>query len=281
MAIGFSSFETLDLDTQNFVLAIAAQQYRENGDTENYQVIVQKLTTNNMALAVEYANRHGRRYLEHKDRFQAGVLGQLESAQDLDPSVGSYDTHARDHMRRSISQTSYEALRAPMSQDIFQRRGMINRADRELTQILGKTPNEYEIANYVNEQNPHLRNKIRPYQVRRFLSSNAHLEPPNYRGVNSSIPERLSYKQMIDRVRDVLYGDTLKPEEKRLIFEHYGFFGEEKSLQEIADERTKATNRQKPLSRAAVSKQHRQILDKLHLALIWEFNGNIGDLVLE
>jgi RNA polymerase sigma factor (sigma-70 family) len=247
---------------RNLVLAKAAKKARSHGLQERYDAIARRLVMENMDLIGGYARKKGKNYMEDEDATQTGVLGALQSIGDLDPSKGSFETHVRDSIRSSVSDASYHSLRSPLSRYVFCRRGLISQSYLNLVQKLGRDPNEYELAEYINKKHPDLKNKIQPYQVRRFWARKSPSElDPNIVRVQQS---EFSGNELAKRLKEIVHGTLLDDYEKRLILDHYGFNGESVSLTDIAKERG--------TTRAAVSKKHYKILKKLRKALALEFN---------
>jgi RNA polymerase sigma factor (sigma-70 family) len=79
-----------------------------SGDTKLGRRLAELVVLANEGLVVKFMNRYARAQNEEdkEDALQAGRMGVLRAARDFDPKLGSFSTHAHNHIRDFIQRWS-------------------------------------------------------------------------------------------------------------------------------------------------------------------------------
>ncbi|MGD8729979.1 MAG: RNA polymerase sigma factor RpoD/SigA [Gemmatimonadota bacterium] len=242
---GLDSFDQYLQDVEKYPLIQDPQEERELarrarvGDKE----AAERLVTANLRFVISYVKKYQGRGLGLAELVCIGNEGLLKAVKKFDPDKGvKFISYAVWWIRQTVLQALAEqtrSVRIPLNQNSNLAR--LARTDTQLTQSLGRSPTDQEIAKEMDEPVDTIR------ALRRVAASELSLDAPIDRGDrdSASFGERFAGAAAADIEEDVeaiarrdfletMFESYLTERERKILYLYYGLDdGEERTLEEI------------------------------------------------
>lgn len=239
------SFDQYLFDVEKYPLIEDPQEERElarrsrNGDKEAGE----RLVTANLRFVISYVKKYQGRGLGLAELVCIGNEGLLKAVKKFDPDKGvKFISYAVWWIRQTVLQALAEqtrSVRIPLNQN--SNLVKLSRTETALTQTLGRSPTDQEIAEEMSEPLETIR------ALRRVAASELSLDAPIDRGDrdSTSFGERFANAEAEDIEEGVeaqarreflekLFDRYLTERERRILYLYYGLDdGEERTLEEI------------------------------------------------
>jgi len=239
------SFDQYLFDVEKYPLIEEAQEERElarrarTGDKE----AAERLVTANLRFVISYVKKYQGRGLGLAELVCIGNEGLLKAVKKFDPDKGvKFISYAVWWIRQTVLQALAEqtrSVRIPLNQN--SNLVKLSRTETALTQILGRTPTDQEIAVEMGEPVETVR------ALRRVAASELSLDAPIDRGDrdSASFGERFAGAEAEDieetvesqaqrEFLDRMFEKYLTERERKILYLYYGLDdGEERTLEEI------------------------------------------------
>jgi RNA polymerase primary sigma factor len=239
------SFDQYLFDVEKYPLIEEPAEERElarrarTGDKE----AAERLVTANLRFVISYVKKYQGRGLGLAELVCIGNEGLLKAVKKFDPDKGGkFISYAVWWIRQTVLQALAEqtrSVRIPLNQN--SNLVKLSRTETALTQILGRTPTDQEIADEMGEPVETVR------ALRRVAASELSLDAPIDRGDrdSASFGERFAGAEAEDieetvesqaqrEFLDRMFEKYLTERERKILYLYYGLDdGEERTLEEI------------------------------------------------
>jgi RNA polymerase primary sigma factor len=239
------SFDQYLFDVEKYPLIEEPEEERELarrarvGDKE----AAERLVTANLRFVISYVKKYQGRGLGLAELVCIGNEGLLKAVKKFDPDKGvKFISYAVWWIRQTVLQALAEqtrSVRIPLNQN--SNLVKLSRTETALTQILGRTPTDQEIADEMGEPVETVR------ALRRVAASELSLDAPIDRGDrdSASFGERFAGAEAEDieetvesqaqrEFLDRMFEKYLTERERKILYLYYGLDdGEERTLEEI------------------------------------------------
>jgi len=277
------SFDQYLYDVEKYPLIEEPQEERELarrarvGDKE----AAERLVTANLRFVISYVKKYQGRGLGLAELVCIGNEGLLKAVKKFDPDKGvKFISYAVWWIRQTVLQALAEqtrSVRIPLNQN--SNLVKLSRTETALTQLLGRSPTDQEIANEMGEPIETVR------ALRRVAASELSLDAPIDRGDrdSASFGERFAGAEAEDieetvesqaqrEFLDRMFEKYLTERERKILYLYYGLDdGEERTLEEIGSLLGVTRERIRQIRNRAFEKL-RESPDGEALATFWSAN---------
>jgi RNA polymerase primary sigma factor len=277
------SFDQYLYDVEKYPLIEEAEEERElarrarAGDKE----AAERLVTANLRFVISYVKKYQGRGLGLAELVCIGNEGLLKAVKKFDPDKGvKFISYAVWWIRQTVLQALAEqtrSVRIPLNQN--SNLVKLSRTETALTQLLGRSPTDQEIADEMGEPVETVR------ALRRVAASELSLDAPIDRGDrdSASFGERFAGAEAEDieetvesqaqrEFLDRMFEKYLTERERKILYLYYGLDdGEERTLEEIGSLLGVTRERIRQIRNRAFEKL-RESPDGEALATFWSSN---------
>lgn len=220
------------------------------GDEEQKQYATSQFFTSNLRLVTSVAKRYLNRGLDLEDLLQEGSQGLLKAISKFDATLkNKFSTYATWWIRQAITRAIADharIIRIPVH--MVETVNRLNKAERKLTQLLGRAPTNNELFNELGGTKSGLSTK-KISEIKKMNNVPISLDKPiNHdeetqfadfvQETNIESPEEYAHRKMVMAELEELLKKVLTEEEEQIIKMRYGLppYFKPVSLEEVSKE---------------------------------------------
>lgn len=220
-----------------------------------------RLVEANLRLSVMVAKHFLGRGLEFMDLVQEGNIGLMQAARKFDPEKGyRFSSYAVPSIRSAITRALGEQgseIRIPTY--VLETQRAVMSAERELEEMLGRTPRPFEIASRL-----HMEEK-KVIDILTLPTVTCSIDRSVGEAGDAALGDFIADTGSLQPEEEMIEGDMqalvmrslqeLEPREKEVVICRFGLFGcKKQTLQELADRRSVTRERIRQIENAAIKK---------------------------